>query len=248
MNGEQENMRRSISEPGFYLSIYYYILPKYRAWAIYKRTSRILDFDKFKKLRNASDRIVKTAQRDYEKALISTFKKEPKKLYSYLRDKMRIKEGVAQMERVNGDLTKSDEETATVLNDFFTSVYTKEPDAVLPEFEDKLDEIGHVTDVNITEEKVRSKLKQLKENKSPGPDAIHPRVLKECFDEFAKPLCLLFRKSLDEGNLPLDRKEVNVTPIHKKGPKTSPRNYRPVSLTSIPCKILENLIKEQIQE
>ena len=132
---------------------------------------------------------------------------------------MRIKEGVAQMERVNGDLTKSDEETANVLNDFFTSVYTKEPDAVLPEFEDKLDEIGHVTDVNITEEKVRSKLKQLKENKSPGPDAIHPRVLKECCDEFAKPLCLLFRKSLDEGNLPLDWKEANVTPIHKKGPK-----------------------------
>ena len=129
---------------------------KYRAWAIYKRTSRILAFDKFKKLRNASDRIEKTAQRDYEKTRISTFKKEPKKLYSYLRDKMRIKEGVAQMERVNGDLTKSDEETANVLNDFFTS---------------------HVTDVNITEEKVRSKLKQLKENKSPGPDAIHPRVL-----------------------------------------------------------------------
>ena len=61
-------------------------------------------------------------------------------------------------------------------------------------------------------------------------------------------MCLLFRKSLNEGNLPLDWKEANVTPIHKKGPKTSPRNYRPVSLTSIPCKILENLIKEQIQE
>ena len=90
---------------------------------------------------------------------------------------MRIKEGVAQMKRVNGELTKSDEETANVLNDFFTSVYTKELDAVLPEFEDKLEEIGDVTDVNITEEKVRSKLKQLKENKSPGPDAIHPRVL-----------------------------------------------------------------------
>ena len=46
---------------------------KNRAWAIYKRTSRTLDFDKFKKLRNLSDKIVKTAQRDYEKALISTF-------------------------------------------------------------------------------------------------------------------------------------------------------------------------------
>ena len=161
---------------------------------------------------------------------------------------MRIKEGVAQMERVNGDLTKSDEETANVLNDFFTSVYTKEPDEVLPEFEDKLDEIGHVTDVNITEEKVRSKLKQLKENKSPGPDSTHPRVLKECCDECAKPLCLLFRKSLDERNLPLDWKEANVTTIHKKGKKTSPKKYHPVSLKGIPCKILENLIKELIQE
>ena len=57
----------------------------------------------------------------------------------------------------------------------------------------------------------------------------------------------MYRKSLDEGELPLDWKEANVTPIHKKGSKTVPGNYRPVSLTSIPCKILEDLVREEIQ-
>lgn len=58
----------------------------------------------------------------------------------------------------------------------------------------------------------------------------------------------IFRQSLHEGVLPSDWKDANVTPIHKKGPKANPSNYRPVSLTSVCCKVMEAILKEAVVE
>ena len=66
--------------------------------------------------------------------------------------------------------------------------------------------------------------------------------------EIAKPLCIVFKLSLSTGEVPRDWKHARVTPIFKKGPKGDPGNYRPVSLTSIPCRILEAIIKDDMME
>ena len=58
----------------------------------------------------------------------------------------------------------------------------------------------------------------------------------------------LFRRTLDEGTVPADRRQANVTPLYKKGNKSTPGNYRPVSLTSVVCKVLESIIKDAIME
>ena len=54
--------------------------------------------------------------------------------------------------------------------------------------------------------------------------------------------------SLDKGECPADWKIANVTPIHKKGDRTDPSNYRPVSLTSQVCKVLESLVRTRVIE
>ncbi len=77
-------------------------------------------------------------------------------------------------------------------------------------------------------------LDKLNPDKSPGPDYIHPKVLKSCSMEISPPLFIIFKKSLDAGKLPSDWKTARVMPTFKKGSKTSPGNYRPVSLTCIP--------------
>ena len=96
----------------------------------------------------------------------------------------------------------------------------------------------------ITEETVKSKLKNLNVSKAYGPDGIPPRLLKECVNEIALPLTILFNKSLEKGLLPSDWKSGIVTAIFKKGDKTDAANYRPVSLTCITCKVLESIVRD----
>ncbi|CAL4087000.1 unnamed protein product, partial [Meganyctiphanes norvegica] len=103
-------------------------------------------------------------------------------------------------------------------------------------------------DFEFTEFDVYNILIHLKESSAPGPDTIHPKVLKECAANLALPLFLIFRHSLDSGFLPLDWKLANVTPIYKKGVKSDPLNYRPISLTSVPCKVMERLVKNKIMD
>ena len=85
-------------------------------------------------------------------------------------------------------------------------------------------------------------LKNLKQHKATGPDLIPNLVLKTCSNSTAPILALIYQRSLDTGKLPSDWLTANISAAFKKGNRHLAENYRPISLTSVPCKILEHII------
>ena len=103
-----------------------------------------------------------------------------------------------------------------------------------------------LSDIVISEHGVKKLLDELNVNKSCGPDDISPYTLKMCSSAIAPILAAIYQKSLNTGQLPADWNTAVVTPLFKKGSHADPGNYRPVSLTSIPCKMLEHIIHHHI--
>lgn len=102
--------------------------------------------------------------------------------------------------------------------------------------------------INVTKPGIIKQLKNINPSKATGPDLIPCRVLKEAADWIAPYLEILYNKSIKTGKEPADWLIGNVIPIFKKRDKTDPANYRSVSLTSVPCKIMEHIIFSSVMK
>ena len=192
--------------------------------------------------------MVKNAKAEFETILADNIKEDPKSFFAYARGNQRTRPSVGCLQRGDGTISRTDQESAAILNEQFSSVFTRENTDSIPEPAPMFtgDDDKKLLTVEISEDTVRKKLEALKANKAPGPDAIHPRILKEFSRELAPGLSRLFVMSLRQGIVPMDWKAAHVVPIHKGGSKKLAGNYRPVSLTSVVCKVFEYVLKDAI--
>jgi len=130
---------------------------------------------------------------------------------------------------------------ANVLNNFFGSIYSIDTGSDFPDFPPQTDNV--MPDIFINRDGIIKQINDLQNCTSPGPDGIDARLLKSCPNIIAAFLLLIFVQSLQGGVVPDDWKVADIIPI-PKGPRPSsqPNSYRPISLTSICCKIFEHIL------
>ena len=220
---------------------------KHRMYRKWKKTGLDEDKANYKRANNQARKACRSAEVREEKRVAKESKENPNQAWRFIKSKTTTRTGVSDLRMSNGEKTKSDKEKAETLNTFFQSVFTKEEFGPVPkpperEFEEDL------TDFEIQEKEVKKILESLHPGKAPGPDGINPFILSKAAASLTLPVTLLYRKSLQEGNIPEEWRKATVTPIFKKGSRAEPCNYRPVSLTCILCKCLERLVRANIME
>ena len=175
---------------------------------------------------------------------------DSKSIYAYVRSKQNVRDKVGPLKDNAGNIITQGFLMAEELNMHFSSVFTRENTSSLPVPETKFnrsegEKLGQLV---VTPEVVASKINNMKENKSPGVDGISPKILKEIVEQISMPLAHVFNMSVQEGIVPLEWKEANIIPLFKKGSRNKSVNYRPVSLTSVICKLLETIIRDHMMD
>ena len=226
------------------------IMLKQTMWRVYRRTRKDEDYAKYKEALNAATTEIRQSKRSYEQKLACNIKNYSKSFYAYVRSKQNVQDKVGPLEDSAGNIISQGFLMAEDLNGYFSSVFTKEDISSLPVADAKFQgaKSDYLGPLVVTPELVAKKIKAMKDNKSPGVDGIPPKLLMETVEQISIPLARVFNLSLKEVVVPFEWKEANIIPLFKKGSRNKSENYRPVSLTSVICKLLERLIKDHMVE
>ena len=241
----------------------------YRRWS---RSGRPDDQKKFLDQKHLVRRITDRAYEKYLKDILGINneaddldappKVKTKKLYSLLKHSKQDSSGIASLKANNKTYTE-DPDKANALNAQFNSVFSPKSPISLKQIAQRTLQDLHdsgtkqpfrpsphpkMPDIHISVQGIEKLLKSLNPHKAAGPDKLKPIVLQTLHKELAPILQVIYQRSLNTGKLPSIWKEANVSPIFKKGDKTDPSNYRPISLTCVLCKVLEHVVASGISK
>ena len=140
-------------------------------------------------------------------------------------------------------VAQSDLEKAEKFNGEFTDVFNKNEHTQVPLLNRSA---PFMNDIAVSKDGVIKLLKGLNPSKAFGPDELHPRVVKELATELGLVFAHLFQQSIDTGEIPKEWSLANICLIFKKSDRSLACNYCSVSLTCVPCKLLEHIVCSNI--
>ena len=144
----------------------------------------------------------------------------------------------------NGTNYTDNQMKSEILNEQFSSVFTRDDGSELPHMGDS--PYQDISFVEFDLSGIATLLNDLNPTKSSGPDRIPTKLLKVLATEVSPCLQLLFSASLNQCTVPSECKKALICPLFKKGNRKDPSNYRPVSLTSVCSKVMEHIIYSNI--
>ena len=215
------------------------IIGKAKLWQIWKKDNSVANKNIYYRFAKNCAATIKTYHQSQELQLLKS--KNIGQLYKYVNKKMHARSGVSEVALPDGTLTREPLVIANTFNNYFSSVFTND-DGNNPVISSKTS--VEMPNIEFTPDTVFLTLLGLKSSLSAGPDGIPNLFLKNCASALATPLSHIFDASFKDQKLPLEWKIALVTPIHKKGPTTSPENYRPISITSSCCRAMERIINK----
>ena len=224
---------------------------KQRAYNKARKSNNERDWANFRKRRKGLQQNIRNSYWDHVNRIVDpsasetgSDRKNSKGLWRFLKSTRRDNSGIGTL-KANGISASSAESKAEMLNSQFCSVFTHETKDLPPSQDSPHPAMPKLT---IGRKGVENLLEKIDPSKAPGPDDIPGRVLKTCASQISAMLTFIFQQSLDTGEVPRDWREANVVPLFKKGERTKPSNYRPVSLTSLCCKLLEHIVVSKIMD
>lgn len=169
----------------------------------------------------------------------------PKFFYAYVKKFNKTESRIGPLQDKHDELQSEAEIKANILQDQYIKVFSNPEKANLnQDFENKCDnEIG---DINIYKKDIKDAIREIPTYAAPGPDKLPAIILKECVDEIVEALLIIWRRSLDTGEIPDILKLQTIIPLFKKGSKILAENYRPVSLTSHLIKLFERVLRRKL--
>ena len=219
------------------------IKEKKNAWKKWKKTKSVEEKVEYKKLETRCKKVIRNKKNAIERKIARGAKADPKAYYSYINSSKQQRSKIGPIKDEDGEFVTDPVIQANLLNNFYASVFTR---STVPPPEKERTVTNSLTDIVITEQRVMDVIDGMKEKSAPGPDQISSKIIKELKNELAKPLTILYRKSMDEAKIPDEWRRTNITPIFKNGPTWEPSNYRPVNLSCNAGKGMERLVKDGI--
>jgi len=166
-----------------------------------------------------------------------------KQFWSFIKHARSDGASIPDLKSPDGSLTTDPKGKANLLNLQFKSVFSPPSDRPSSAYTSRC---PRMCPIRIQESGVDKLLSNLDERKAPGPDGISPAILKNLRPSISSSLRYIFQHSLDTGCVPTDWRCANVSPVYKKGNRSDPANYRPISLTAVCCKIMEHVIVSSV--
>ena len=211
----------------------------------YLNTRKDEDKEAYHRVRNQVAHQTTEDRTTFEEKIAAETKQNINAFWRYVNSNRKSKKPIPDLVKPDKSKATTDIEKAEVLNSQFSSVFTSEDLFNLPQ-PPEVSLFQELNTISITPLLITKKLKNLRSDKAPGPDGVHPHLLKTLPDIFSPILCNIFQVTIKTQQLPSLWKTATITALFKKGKKSEAQNYRPVSLTSIPCKIMESLIVDNI--
>ena len=202
--------------------------------------------------REVEKKLIKSYQKtrkDRENKAVNSIQRNVKYFFSYAKKFSTVKCGIGPLIDAAKDLVTSPIKMAKMLAEQYSSVYStpKEPLPEVGEIFSNIKNNSHwLHNISFDEEDIIKAIEQIPSTAAAGPDRFPALLLKMCKKSLAKPLYLIWRRSLDKGEIPPCLKIANVVPIHKGGNRGEPANYRPVALTSHLIKLFERVLRNHI--